>query len=331
MNGDDGNVTVQGPGGRLLTGTQSVKRDVRNLVLLIVFFYFVNSIVSSLVTIVPIIGSLVEQVRQDPNQALQDVTSLVSHINGNLISLSAIAGIVAGMLVFMIIRGRSLFTDVLKKPENGEVHPMLVFGVVLGTQAVQLVNSIVGSILETIARNNGFSIMDSYTDAFSTMLNPVGILYIALIGPICEEMIFRGACLNTLRKYGDNFAVIMSACMFGLYHVIIFQIPFAIIVGILLGYTAIRFSLKHAIIVHAISNLLALFYIFLEKTDFSAFAFMGISAVVAGVILFSERARIPAMLKAGQSAWRGVFPAGFTSVAFVLYVICSIGIGIMLM
>ncbi|MDR1271936.1 MAG: CPBP family intramembrane metalloprotease, partial [Clostridiales Family XIII bacterium] len=269
-----------------------------------------------------------ESAMQDPNAAFQDANSLTAQINGNIVSLGAIAGIILGMLVFMIIRGKSLFTDVLKKPENGEVHPMLVFGVILGTQAVQLITSIVGSIAETIARNNGFSLTDSYSSAFESMLNPVGILYIALIGPICEEMIFRGACLNTLRKYGDNFAVVMSACLFGLYHIIIFQIPFALVVGIILGYAAIKFSLKHAIIIHAISNTLALFYVFLEQTDFSPLMFMGISTVVAGVILFSERARIPVMLKAGRSAWPGVFAAGFTSIAFLLYAVGAIGMGI---
>jgi membrane protease YdiL (CAAX protease family) len=235
------------------------------------------------------------------------------------------------MLVFLIIRGKRLFTDIAIKPAGGEVHPMLMFGVVLGTQGVQLVNSLLGSVMETIARNNGFSFSDTYSTAFEGLLNPFGIIYIVLVGPICEELIFRGACLGTLRRYGDNFAVIVSSLLFGFYHIILYQVPFAVVIGVILGYTAVKFSLKHAIIVHAISNGLALCYLFIEQTDFSPLMFMGIAALVALVILFSEKARVRAMLQDGRSHWPGVFAAGFSSVWLWAYVALALAAGIIML
>ncbi len=67
----------------------------------------------------------------------------------------------------------------------------------------------------------------------SLLLN---IVVFAVLPALFEEMVFRGYVLRTLRAYGDWFAVLVSSVLFGLMHGNIEQIPFALLVGFLLGW-----------------------------------------------------------------------------------------------
>ncbi len=67
----------------------------------------------------------------------------------------------------------------------------------------------------------------------SLLLN---LLAIAVLPALLEEMVFRGYVLRAFRPYGDWFAVMISALLFSLMHGNILQIPFALLVGILLGW-----------------------------------------------------------------------------------------------
>ena len=66
----------------------------------------------------------------------------------------------------------------------------------------------------------------------------LGILSIGVLGPICEELIFREAVLGSLlrRDVKPVTAIIFSAIVFGIVHLNPQQVPFAAIIGALLGY-----------------------------------------------------------------------------------------------
>lgn len=89
--------------------------------------------------------------------------------------------------------------------------------------------------------------------------NPISIiihiLYAAIIPAVFEEFMYRGICLGLLRKYGDGFAIIISSLIFSFAHGNIIQSPFAFVVGLFLGYMAVKFnSLLPGIIVHFLNN-----------------------------------------------------------------------------
>ena len=62
----------------------------------------------------------------------------------------------------------------------------------------------------------------------------------AVVPPFVEELLFRGVILSQFRKYGDVFAIIASALLFGLLHRNFSQIVFAFICGLALGITLVR-------------------------------------------------------------------------------------------
>lgn len=88
------------------------------------------------------------------------------------------------------------------------------------------------------------------------------LFLITLGGPILEEFAFRGILLSSLRRYGDNFAIVASAFLFGLVHYNLYQFFLAFGAGIFFGYGVIRYSLRFSILLHILNNSLGGFFAF---------------------------------------------------------------------
>ena len=83
----------------------------------------------------------------------------------------------------------------------------------------------------------------------------------AIIPPLVEEFAMRNVVMQPLRKYGNLFAIICSALVFGIFHGTPSQIPFAILCGLFLGYAVIATdSIWTGVIIHAIVNGLSCCY-----------------------------------------------------------------------
>ena len=88
-----------------------------------------------------------------------------------------------------------------------------------------------------------------------------GILAIAVVGPIVEELVFREGIIRYLVRHGEHrkYAVLFSAVMFGLIHLNPVQIPFALIMGIILGIIYVKSgSIIITSIIHILNNSFAI-------------------------------------------------------------------------
>ncbi len=86
----------------------------------------------------------------------------------------------------------------------------------------------------------------------SLLLNLIGT---ALLPALLEELLFRGMMLGALRPQGDKAAVIVSAIFFGLIHGNVLQVPFATILGLILGWLTVRTgSIVPAVLLHFVNN-----------------------------------------------------------------------------
>lgn len=85
-------------------------------------------------------------------------------------------------------------------------------------------------------------------------------LVIGLVGPICEEIAFRGFILSGLRHLGrKRMAILISSVFFGLAHGLLQQSVTATVFGVVIGYLAVQSgSLFVAIAYHVIHNSLTL-------------------------------------------------------------------------
>lgn len=85
----------------------------------------------------------------------------------------------------------------------------------------------------------------------------VSVLTTALLPALLEEFAFRGVILGSLRRFGDGFAVIISAMLFGITHFYITQIPMAFILGLVMGFIVVKTnSLLPGILIHFFNNFL---------------------------------------------------------------------------
>ena len=89
----------------------------------------------------------------------------------------------------------------------------------------------------------------------------VGILAITLVGPILEELMFRGAITKVLlQRYSPRTAIIFSALIFGVFHLNPVQVVGASIVGLLLAWLYWRTgSLMPGILIHIFNNSLSVY------------------------------------------------------------------------
>lgn len=88
-----------------------------------------------------------------------------------------------------------------------------------------------------------------------------GILAIAIVGPVLEELLFRGAITKALlQQYNPAKAILISALLFGVFHINPAQILPAFLIGILLAWTYYKTgSLIPCILMHILNNSLSVY------------------------------------------------------------------------
>ena len=145
-------------------------------------------------------------------------------------------------------------------------------------------------------------------------------LYICLIGPVMEELIYRGVLMEGLRKYGNKFGVIATSLMFALMHENISQAIPAFFVGLVLGTAAVKTgSLLPSIFLHILNNSLSsVSTLFLERMDTEKIRQIAMGALETGdydsLDGILEQMRPAALMMGVQFVIRG----GFTAAAVVI-------------
>lgn len=122
-----------------------------------------------------------------------------------------------------------------------------------------------GTILpsEWIVEQMQISMPDSTTQLFeSVMREPLGYLAIGILGPVAEEMVFRGAVLRSLLKLFPAKAhwwpILISAVLFGAVHMNMAQFAHALPIGLLLGWMYYRTgSIIPGLLFHWVNNTVA--------------------------------------------------------------------------
>lgn len=81
------------------------------------------------------------------------------------------------------------------------------------------------------------------------------VLYLCLLGPFLEEVLFRGIILHALKPYGRVAAIVVSTLLFAVFHSNPVQIPVALFVGVLLAFLTLETkSIWPAVGAHVFNN-----------------------------------------------------------------------------
>lgn len=163
--------------------------------------------------------------------------------------------IVVGLIVLLLWKKTSFFFGTIW--QKGEtMKPGAFFGIFAIFVSAQLGVQLLYMLLEYVCNLMGLSMAASMESASASSDSLSMFLYIGLGAPISEELLFRGLVLRSMEPYGKKFAVFASALMFGLYHGNIIQIPFAFVVGLVLGYVTVEYNIGWAILLHMFNNLI---------------------------------------------------------------------------
>lgn len=165
-----------------------------------------------------------------------------------------IAAAVIGMIVLLAWKKRRYWREQIW----AKGRPMKCgdfFGILAIFLSGQLFYQIYVITLEVGLNICGLTMLEGLEQMASTSDGFGMFLCIAILAPITEEILCRGLILRTLMPYGKRFAIVASAFLFGMLHGNILQIPFAFLVGLVLGYVAAEYSIAWAMVLHMINNL----------------------------------------------------------------------------
>lgn len=315
---------------------KQIKRDVRGAVLCVVAFLVTMYTVAIAVYLVAIfveypeiislsMGSSMTEYYNKLSEAILDVTIKYS-------GLASILGMVCGLPWFFLIRGKKLFTsDLTHTNSKVKISTILIaFVLILGIQfAMTLISLFLGALLPQGDAGLSDTLNETTTSLASSFW---GALYIVVLGPIIEEIVFRGAVMRKLEKYGANFALVVSSLIFALYHIILFQAVFAFFVGLILGYVAGRFSIKWSMLLHMLNNSLAVISVAIASHAFDmALNYVFFAAFVASIfIIIALRKYFVMQKKAGAPSEPRVYQRAFSSPWLIAYIVLCVLSGLLM-
>ena len=243
-----------------------LKKDSNKAGLVLILFFLVMTVVSTGAMFIPIIGSMfgsgdIDTLMQ--MEFLQDTTFLM---------------LLSGLVSIITFFGVSILYSLFTKSSLGKTYPLEKIGFkptyhlcAIGL-AVCMIANYASNILLALFDSVGLQAMtESEYDCDSVLDIILFYVTVAVLPALIEEFAFRGVILNIFRKYSDGLAVLVSGVTFGLMHGNFAQIPFALVVGLVLGYIAVKTnSLLPGIIIHFMNNALSVTFTLLStNTDLS--------------------------------------------------------------
>ncbi|MBR3840586.1 MAG: CPBP family intramembrane metalloprotease [Erysipelotrichales bacterium] len=110
-------------------------------------------------------------------------------------------------------------------------------------------------ITELLKLITGREIVDILENAINSTTSIYTFIFVVIIGPIMEEIIFRKMIIERTLDFGDTFAIVYSSLAFGLFHGNLNQTIYATMLGVALAYIYIKSgNIKYPILFHMIVN-----------------------------------------------------------------------------
>lgn len=102
--------------------------------------------------------------------------------------------------------------------------------------AGSMVGNVVTSTIEALTGNPTETVTDAIGDANIFL----ALLFVGVLAPVAEELIFRKALIDGLSRYGEGAAVLASGLVFGLAHGNFSQCFYAFGLGLVFGYIYVK-------------------------------------------------------------------------------------------
>ena len=262
----------------------------------------------------------------DPDVLTEKITDVM--IGG--MGWGYLLAVAVGLLILLLWKKPSYFKTVLAQRGKPMRLGVFLFTLCL-IMAIQVLTQLICSAAELVYNQFGLSLLGVMESSGVSMDSLSMLLYAGLIGPIAEEILFRGLMLRSLQPHGKGLAIVVSAILFGFFHGTPIQTPFAMLIGLLLGYVAVEYNIFWAIALHIFNNLILgdtlprlLALLPNELPSLVMWALMIGATVAAAIVLWLRRNKIPGVLETFRSRneqWRAVIasPCVIIVVIFSLF------------
>lgn len=194
-----------------------------------------------------------------------------------------------------------------KKPQKHTFLPFLLFGVGFCSFA-NIAMSYCSSLFEGIGIDYEVDYGDNPSGFFGFLLSFIAT---AIVPALVEEFACRGIILGLLKKYGEVFAIVTSSIVFGVMHGNFDQMPFAVMVGLILGYVYVKSgSIWVSVAVHCANNAVSVIFTYLGNTVstnqqnlwYTVYLIISLLIAVLGVLLFAKSGKEDYSLKPAKTA-----------------------------
>lgn len=125
------------------------------------------------------------------------------------------------------------------------------------------------------------------TEEIAMSANTILLIYAVLIGPLFEEIQYRGFYINHVRKYGIQAAILISTITFCFAHLNLIQSIGTLGIGLVISYVAYVYSFKMGLIIHIINNAIAFGLTYQLGIDEDSMIANIIGAVILVLIVYS--------------------------------------------
>ena len=244
------------------------------------------------------------------------------------ILLSSLMFTIPFILVFKANNQRISDLVPLKKPLGNKTA---IFFIGLSVCAfANIANSFCGQLFGSLGIDYNVDFGDNPRGFFGFLLS---LIATAVVPPLVEEFACRGIILGSLRKFGDGFAVLVSAILFGLMHGNFDQMPFAFMVGLALGFIVVKTdSLWIAVAVHAANNFISVAFEYLlaglsqnaQNLIYSLYLMAALILGVIGAVLFSDREGFNFKKSDTESSLKQKIKWFFTSPVIIIFAVLCV-------
>lgn len=158
------------------------------------------------------------------------------------------------------------------------------------------------------------------------------LLFAGIIGPVVEEIVYRGFVMRRLEPHGKAFAIVTSAILFGLMHGNPIQLISAGLGGLVLGYAAMRYGILWSILLHIFNNLVLVDLLQNGLGQFTGEAAMEIITtsltlvcfVLAIILISKRRDSLKEYLSSGETAPKSSYFRIYLSVTMIIFILFNI-------
>ncbi len=175
------------------------------------------------------------------------------------VSTVFVTALCLGLPFFLLSKRKGSLSYWKVLPFNAPADKSKALYLVCAAFAVCLAANYCATYFDAFLSGIGIETTDIEMTESVTLLDTVlNFVCAAFAAPLVEEFVFRGVIMQPLRRFGDHFAVIASAVLFGLSHGSPSNVFFAFIAGVAMGYAVILSkSLWVGIAIHFLNNFYA--------------------------------------------------------------------------